>query len=222
MMPVARAAALILVAATAGCFPLRPSQGGGQTSFEGPRRLDAGHVAVVAGYSLEAVASGLTFPTGVTFDGAGRPVVVEAGYAYGEVFTTPRLVRVEDDRSLTVLATGANPPWNGVDHHEGAFFVAEGGVLEGGRILRIGEDGSVAVLAEDLPSLGDHHTNGPLVRDGWVYFGQGTATNAGVVGLDSLAFGWLPRHPEFHDVPCADVTLTGESFETSDPRRDGA
>jgi len=50
-----------------------------------------------------------------------------------------------------------------------------------------------------------------------VYFGQGTATNAGVVGLDNFGFGWLKRHPEFHDVPCRDVTLAGRNFTTPNP-----
>src|SRR4029434_7539882 len=65
-------------------------------------------------------------------------------------------------------------------------------------------------------SRGDHHTNGPVVHDGWVYFGQGTATNAAVVGPDNASFGWLRRFPEFSDVPCKDVTLAGLNFESRD------
>jgi glucose/arabinose dehydrogenase len=212
--------ACLLLALTSACFPFRASQGGGQTEFEGPRRVDAGDVAVVAGYAVEVVAEGLTFPTGVAFDDAGGVFVTESGYAYGEVFTTPRLVRVGGDGSLHVVAEGDNPPWNGVDHAEGAFFVAEGGVLEGGRILRITPDGDTTVLAEGFPSQGDHHTNGPVVRDGWVYVGQGVVTNSAVVGLDSYDFGWLSRFPDLHDVPCQDVVLVGDSFETSDPLGD--
>jgi Glucose / Sorbosone dehydrogenase len=48
-----------------------------------------------------------------------------------------------------------------------------------------------------------------------LYFGQGTATNSGVVGTDNAQFGWLKRHPEFHDVPCRDITLAGRNFETT-------
>ena len=61
------------------------------------------------------------------------------------------------------VAGGRNGPWTGVTWHQGAFYVAEGGQLEGGRILRIDRDGSVRVLLEGLPSQGDHHTNGPVV-----------------------------------------------------------
>jgi hypothetical protein len=41
--------ACLLLALTSACFPFRASRGGGQTEFEGPRRVDAGDVAVVAG-----------------------------------------------------------------------------------------------------------------------------------------------------------------------------
>ena len=45
------------------------------------------------------------------------------------------------------------------------------------------------------PAYGDHHTNGPVIKDGYIYFSTGTATNAGVVGPDNAEFGWLKRFP---------------------------
>ena len=208
----------LVVSAFSGCYNVRPSSGGGQTEATLPRKLNPADVAVPAGYRVEIVATGLTFPTGVAFDADGIPHVVEAGYSYGEVFTTPRLLRVEKNGSLTEVARGArNGPWTGVAYANGAFFVAEGGQLEGGRILRIGTDGKIAPLVENLPGMGDHHTNGPAVGpDGMIYFGQGTATNAGVVGEDNLKFGWLKRFPKFHDIACQDITLAGVNFETAD------
>jgi glucose/arabinose dehydrogenase len=206
--------ALLLLA---GCFPFLPSSGGGQTDFAPPRQVDADDVLLPPGYTIAAVATGLTFPTGVAFDEAGRVHIVEAGYAYGEVVTVPRLLRLEADGRTSVVATGDNPPWNGVDFADGAFFVA-GGTLRGGQLLRIDADGSVATVVDDLPGLGDHHPNGPVAGpDGWLYFGQGTATNAAVVGTDNADFGWLLRYPEFHDVPCDDVVLAGRNFRTPDP-----
>jgi glucose/arabinose dehydrogenase len=209
---------LLLISVT-GCFVMRPSHGGGQATFTPPRQAQAADVAVPAGYRIDVVAAGLTFPSGVTFDGSGRPHVVETGYAYGEVWTTPRLLRIEPDGRLTVVASGGkNGPWTGVTFHQGSFFVAEGGQLEGGRILRISADGQIATLVPDLPSQGDHHTNGPVVGpDGFLYFGQGTFTNSGVVGEENAQFGWLKRFPHLHDVACRDVTLTGENFATGNP-----
>ena len=100
-----------------------------------------------------------------------------------------------------------------MSYANGALFVAEGGQLQGGRILRITPGGGKTTLISGLPSVGDHHTNGPAIGpDGWIYFGQGTATNSGVVGQDNLEFGWLKRKPQFHDVPGEDIVLTGANF----------
>ena len=219
----ARSVAVLTLAmfavASAGCFSMRPSSGGGQTRFDAPRRLVPADVALPAGYTIEVVATGLTFPTGVAFDAAGTPHLVEAGYSYGEVWRTPRLLRIGSDGALSVVASGSdNGPWNGVTFHDGNFYVAEGGQRTGGRILRIDRSGSMTALVEDLPSVGDHHTNGPAIGpDGMLYFGQGTATNSGVVGVDNFEFGWLRRYRDFHDIPCRDVTLTGKNYTTANP-----
>ena len=206
-----------------GCFALRSSKGGGQTETGGLKPERAADVALLDGYKIELVARDLTFPTGVAFDGQGNPVVVEAGYSYGEVFTTPRLLTIGNNGSKKVIAEGKkNGPWNGVTFAGDAFYVAEGGVSEGGKILRVSLQGEITTLVSDLPSKGDHHTNGPLAKDGWVYFGQGTATNAGIVGPDNADFGWLPRTPDFHDVPCKDVELVGLNFRSPDVRHPGS
>jgi glucose/arabinose dehydrogenase len=200
----------------AGCFRFAKSQGGGQIEpASGERRVSAADVMLPAGYSIHAVSRGLTFPTAVAFDLEGTPHVVEAGYSYGEIFTEARLLRLEQNGRRHVLARSDNGPWTGVVYHDGAFYVAEGGQRRGGRILRIAPNGRISVLVEGLPSLGDHHTNGPAIgSDGYVYFGQGTATNSAVVGEDNAQFGWLSRHPGFHDVPCQDVVLRGVNFES--------
>lgn len=118
---------------------------------------------------------------------------------------------------VVVASGGKNGPWTGVTFHDGDFFVAEGGILEGGRILRITPSGQVSAIVADLPSYGDHHTDGPTISpDGWVYFGQGTASNSGIVGEDNLKFGWLKRRPDFHDIPGEDITLVGHNVETKD------
>ena len=202
-----------------GCLALIPSKGGGRTSFTPPRLINPADIALLPGYKIEAVADELTFPTGVTFDEAGRIYVTEAGYSYGELWTIPRLLRIEPTGNHAVIATGdKNGPWTGVAFHNGNFYVAEGGQLEGGRILRIAPDGNKTVLVEGLPSRGDHHTNGPAIGpDGQIYFGQGTYTNSGVVGEDNAEFGWLKRYPTLHDTPCKDIKLNGRNFKTQNP-----
>jgi glucose/arabinose dehydrogenase len=216
-------ASLGVVSLLAGCYSMRPSEGGGQASFQPPRSASAADVAVPDGYRVEVVATGLTFPTGVTFDGNGRIYVVESGYSYGEVFTTPRLLRIEPDGRKTVIASGGNNgPWTGVSFLGGDFIVSEGGEMEGGRILRISANGEMRTLVEHLPSMGDHHTNGPVIGpDGAIYFGQGAITNSAVVGEDNAQFGWLKRHPSLHDIPCRDIKLAGRTFESANPLTGG-
>jgi glucose/arabinose dehydrogenase len=52
-----------------------------------------------------------------------------------------------------------------------------------------------------------------LGPDGKLYFGVGTATNAGVVGSDIFAYEWLPKFPDFHDLPAQDIVLAGRNYE---------
>src|SRR5690606_14283804 len=153
------------------------------------RAVDVRDVGVPPGYRVEVMARGLTYPTALAFDGQGRPYVIEAGYSYGEDFTTPRLLRIETGGETTIVAEGDHAPWNGIVFHDGAFFVAQGGTDGGGRIVRITPEGEIDVLVADLPSVGDHHTNGPAIGpDGKVYFAVGVATNSGVVGTDNADF----------------------------------
>ena len=227
-MNAARSALFALVTSlalccAAGCFVMRGSAGGAEADAPATRRLNPGDIALPAGYKIEVVATGLNYPTAIAFDDQNRPHVTEAGYSYGEDFAVPRLVRVESNGSMTEVARGGagqdnNGPWNGVAWHQGAFYVSEGGVLHGGRILRIAADGATTTLIENLPSRGDHHTNGPAVGpDGKIYFAIGTATNSGVVGVDNYKFCWLKRVRDFHDIPARDIRLAGRNYTTRDP-----
>ena len=209
--------ALSILLVFTGCYRMRASNGGGQIGKVPQRIIQVQDVAITNGYKIEAVASGLTFPTAVTFDDAGNLFVIEAGYSYGEVFSEPKLLQIGSNGQPTLVAKGEkNGPWTGVTWHNGAFYVAEGGELEGGKILKITKDGKITSLISDLPSTGDHHTNGPAIHDGYIYFGIGTATNAGVVGEDNAEFGWLLRRKNFHDIPCKDIILAGENYQSPD------
>jgi hypothetical protein len=48
---------------------------------------------------------------------------------------------------MTEIATGQkNGPWTAVTFYNGFFYVAEGGELQGERVLRISGDGTKTVL----------------------------------------------------------------------------
>lgn len=219
----ATVASVVSLGLFGGClFKASPSRGGGQLAdgaANDPRRARAADVAVPRGYRIEVVARNLTFPTGIAFGDGGKLYVVEAGYSYGEVITEARILEIDPRRghAIRVVARGNHPPWNGLAYHEGALFVAQGGAMgQTGRLVRVELDGRTRVLVDNLPT-GDHHTNGPIAADGWIYFAQGTRTNSGVVGPDNYEFGWLKRAPKAHDVPCRDVTLAGTNFVSANP-----
>src|SRR5690348_8940819 len=127
-----RTSSAVLLGVLAGCFGSKPSKGGGQVS---PATADKAAVApenpydvdVPPGYRVELVTDGLTFPTGVDFGYRGELYVVESGYAYGEVFTRPRILRVTPGGEPKELVTGKHAPWNGIAYADGALFVAQGG-----------------------------------------------------------------------------------------------
>jgi glucose/arabinose dehydrogenase len=205
---------LLISIGLAGCFTLTNSNGGGQfVRFQGARRVSADDVALPPGYTIAPIAVGLNFPTGVCFDDHGGVYITEAGDSQ----RLPRLLEVNLDGTTRAIASGENPPWNGVDYFDGNFYVAESG-----RLLKISPEGDVVPLLSNLPSAGEYHTNGPLVSvGGYLYFGQGSATNSGVVGLDDDALGWTRSARRFHDIPGGDIKLSGVNVQTSDPTSPG-
>lgn len=212
-----------LLVTLSGCYNTRKSHGGGQIKQVPQRTIHTADIALPPGYTITAVATGLTFPTAATVDDKGDLYVIEAGYSYGEIFGLPRLLKINADGSTRTITTGTNNgPWTSIVWFEGNFYVSEGGETSGGKILRINREGQTTVLTEGLPSMGDHHTDALIVKEGYIYFGQGTVTNSSVVGPDNLDFGWLKRNSSYHDIPCKDITLAGVNYTddnvlTSDP-----
>jgi glucose/arabinose dehydrogenase len=172
------------------------------------RDIDPDDVSVPDGYRIEAMASNLTVPTTAIFDGEDL-IVAESGYNNAG---QARLVRVRRSGPAEVIvSTGLNPPVTGLAMRGNTLYVSHAGKVS------VVQGNSLKDILTDLPH-GDHHNNkivfGP---DGKIYMGQGTMTNTGVVGIDNYLFGWLKEHPELHETPCRDITLTGENFESVNP-----
>ena len=65
-----------------------------------------------------------------------------------------------------------------------------------------------------LPT-GDHPTEQIVVKDGWIYWSQGSATNAGVTGLDNGAGG------NQHEIACEAITLSQNTFNSGSANTSG-
>jgi glucose/arabinose dehydrogenase len=101
-----------------------------------------------------------------------------------------------------LLADGFRPPLTGITFYQGMIYVAHRGA-----ITRVSADGSKVDILTGLPSWGDHYNNRVVFGlDGKMYFGQGTATNSGVVGNDN---DWVKQYPFFHDYAGASIRLQG-------------
>ncbi|HXH20964.1 MAG TPA: PQQ-dependent sugar dehydrogenase [Dehalococcoidia bacterium] len=181
-------------------------------SRRGTREHNPADILLPEGYVAELVASGFDAPDHCCFDGQGACYVFESGH---KVEQPPRILKVDpDSRTYEVFFELPRERWiptgavTGGCWHEGHLYVCNTDTLS-----RIGPDGRIDDIVTGLPGLGDHQANYPVAGpDGKLYFGVGSATNAGVVGPDNAGYEWLPKHPQVHDVPARDLVLRGLDF----------
>jgi glucose/arabinose dehydrogenase len=158
------------------------------------------------------VLANLTYPTSVDFDDAGNLFIAEGGYIYGDDVAPARIIRVSANGDTATVADNLSGPVTDLLWHDKRLYISHRGKIS------VLEPSGVRDLLTGLPSEGDHHNNQLAIGpDGKLYFGQGTATNSGIVGLDSFKMGWLAKYPDVHDVPAKDIRVTDQAFETPDP-----
>jgi glucose/arabinose dehydrogenase len=172
------------------------------------RKINADAIKVPDGYHIEAFAKNLSVPTTAIFD-QNDLIVAESGW---KDTAKPRILRIKDNGEVQTLAQdGLLSPVTGLLKVDGKLYISHKGKVS------VLENGKLRDVVTGLPSNGDHQNNNIVLGpDKKIYIGQGTVTNSGVVGEDNSSFGWLPQYPREHDVPCRDVTLTGQNFQTSD------
>lgn len=191
--------------------PKHPGIGRAPESLPQIPQADASAADVPSGYRVEIVMADLTYPTSVAFDDAGTMYVAEAGFNYGDEMAVPRILRIGAKGQRESISEGLNGPITDLLWHNRRLYISHRGKIS------VLENGKLRDLVTGLPSFGDHHNNQLAVGpDGKIYFGQGTATNSGVVGLDSFKMGWLAKYPEIHDVPAKDIRVANQGFETPD------
>jgi glucose/arabinose dehydrogenase len=171
----------------------------------------------VAAPPLETIFDELSFPTSLVVGGGGSFYVAESGLPFGGASPGGRIWCLGPGTKRTLLVAGLRQPVNGLTLYKNRLYVSEGGYP--GRISRCDlNGGSREVILDNLPGLGNYHTNmtvfGP---DGKLYFSQGALTNTGIIGLDAFEMAWLRHLPHNCDIPGYAVTLSGVNVETPDP-----
>src|SRR5688572_5340083 len=153
---------------------------------------DAAFAGVPAGYKVEIFMKDLIWPSSIEFDNSGNIYVAEAGYVYGDPFAPAKILRITPAGQISRYAEGFNGPITDILWYQDILYVSHRG-----KISTVAKDGNIKDIVTDLPSHGDHFNNQMTVGpDNKIYFGQGTATNSGVVGLDNAyPYVWLLLHP---------------------------
>ena len=140
----------------------------------------------------------LQFPTGVTSDGDRLFVALSGMEPSGKPVSGSVLVLEGGETRL--IASGLRAPVTGLTYEQDKLFISEGG--RPGRISRLDLDtGERHTLLDDLPGGGDYQTNTPLIKGDWLYFGQGAATNSGLVSYDPVVMPWLKAEDLPQDLP---------------------
>lgn len=166
------------------------------------RNLNPNDISIPPGYQIDVYAQDLDTPFSMAFDDNGDLLIADSGVATGNA----KVIRLREGR-FEILAENFNPPMTGINFHSGNIYVSHKGVIS-----VISSNGDRQDIITGLPSFGDYSNNrvafGP---DNKMYFGQGTATNSGIVGLDNV---WITEYPYFHDYPGSYIMLNGINYQT--------
>ena len=181
---------------------------------------------IAEGYNIELGVGALTFPSNITHDGVDRIWITEAGIP--GVPPSVRSIILADSTTagtstivLTpeMLPTGRLiPPFTDLTYHDGMIWLAhrqkganDWNVGAYSRFDPANPAGTFQTIVTNLPSVGDH-SNNTLVfgEDGRAYFGQGSATNSGVVGADNA--DWLAMAPGFAEIAPVDLVFADTTF----------
>jgi glucose/arabinose dehydrogenase len=190
--------------------------------------IDRAVVEYPPGFELRPFVKGLTAPSAIAFDADGSMLIAESGIDGND----PRVFGFKRDGTyFDVYPRGKSIPFfskkfklygpiGGMVAAGGRVFVTHRDENGRGRITAFSYDEKIPpkTIVADLPAQGDYGMTDIAVHpNGRLYFGVGAATNAGVVGLDNLQEGWVKRHPDFCDVPYAELKLNGFRFDTKNP-----
>ena len=197
------------------------------------QKIDPSDIVVPEGYSIEAIATGLDYPSDIAFGPDGAMYVAEVGghtYGTGPQQAPPaRILRIDPDGTREVIfddvvplevireaesgepipAEGLIPPITGITWHEGLLYVSHRtrySTLDP-------ETGEFNTIIDAIPSWGEFQNNKPIFGpDGKMYFFLSTQGNSGTVDGHWIEVIDIFNKPNAHESPCEDVQVTGLDF----------
>lgn len=198
----------------------------------GQRQFNPADIQVPQGFAVEVFATGLNYPADITFSDTGEIYVAEAGeHTYGttpEESPPPRIVQIMPDGSTQVvydqvvsmeeirnnessadMPEGLIPPITGVTWHDGQLYVTHRT-----RVSTLDPNtGEFRTIINGLPSWGFFHNYKVIFGpDDMMYFFLSSQGNAGPIDEHWMKVIQIFNKRQAHEIPCADVTLTGQNF----------
>ncbi|MEM7809523.1 MAG: hypothetical protein AAF561_15550 [Planctomycetota bacterium] len=202
--------------------------------------IDRRGIDFPSGMQLDIVAKNLTGATAIALDEENGYVYLGDRFPRGDEIRIQRLELETGEIEELYPARNAIVSWfdgrprlkapvGGLLVHEGELYVTARGGDGLGLVVAFDiadwkpkdRRPPMRTVVGELPARGDHAVTDLALHPltGRLFFGVGSATNSGVVGLDNNEAGWLGRHRDFHDVPLVPLKIFGYRFDTEDPFR---
>ncbi len=180
------------------------------------------------GFDLKPYVVNLDSPTGFCFDEDGNMIVAEGGIDGRE----PRILLIRPTGGILYIYPRGTRipvfkpgfhiygPVGGIVAYHGRIYVSHRDEHDMGVITAFDYHGNHKTVVAGLPAQGDFSVTDLAISpiDSRLYFGVGSATNSGVVGLDNWDEGWVRRHPLACDRPWQTLNLLGFRFDVPNPQ----
>jgi glucose/arabinose dehydrogenase len=186
--------------------------------------IDRSIVEYPAGFELRPYVRNLTAPTCFCFDTEGSLIIANQGDT-GE----PDIFGIRANGQRFQIYPPASPlpifrggfhiygPIGGILAVHGKVYISHRDATDDGAITAFDYNGNHSTIVSGLPARGDYSVTDMAVDlHDRLFFGVGTATNSGVIGLDN--WSWARKHPEFSDIAPVNLKLNGFRMNVPNPQ----
>lgn len=195
--------------------------------------IDRAVVDYPGGARLVEVVRHLTGAADFEEDADGNWIIAESGSGgyeprifgfrpdgtYFSVYPAGRSLRTPNVAPFNLVKTGFRlyGPIGGILLDNGKIYVTHRDADGNGVVTAFTYDGQHETVVGGLPAQGDHGMSDIALNPttGQLWFGVGSATNAGVVGVDNWL--WAKHYQEFSDRSFVDLKLNGFQFKSKNP-----